>query len=164
MSSLARGLDRLLAAAIGTLLALMLINVTWQIFTRYVLADPPVWTEEIARYLFVWQIFLGAGLAFGRGAHIVVDVLARALPPVGRRALALVNHALVLALLAFLVWRGSGMAAITADTYATGSGLNMGVVYAALPVGAATGCLYVVLDMVAILRGADPLREPEVGV
>ena len=84
--------------------------------------------------------------------------------PVGARALALGNHALVLALLAFLVWRGSGMAAITADTYATGSGLNMGVVYAALPVGAAIGCLYVVLDMVAILRGADPLREPEVGV
>lgn len=161
MSSLARGLDRFLAGAIGLLLALMLVDAAWQIFTRYILADPPVWTEEIARYLFAWQIFLGAGLAFGRGAHITVDSLQRALPLGGRRALALFNNALVLLLLAFLVWKGGTMVGITANTYATGSGLNMGVVYAALPVGAAIGCLYVVLEMIAILRGADPVRDPE---
>lgn len=164
MSPLARGLDRLLAGAIGVLLALMLADVTWQIFTRYVLADPPVWTEEIARYLFIWQIFLGAGLAFGRGSHIVVDVLLRVLPPRGRRALALLNHALVAALLALLAWRGGTMVGVTAGSYATGSGLSMGVVYAALPVGAAIGCLYVILDMAAIRRGADPIREPEATV
>jgi TRAP-type transport system small permease protein len=161
VSSLSRRLDRLLAGVIGMLLALMLIDASWQVFARYVLTDPPVWTEEIARYLFAWQIFLGAGLAFGRGAHIVVDALPRVLPLTARRSLVLFNHALVLLLLVFLVWKGIAMVSFTANTYATATGLNMGFVYAALPVGAAIGCLYVVLEMVAVLRGQDPLRTPE---
>jgi hypothetical protein len=69
MQKLLKAIDRGLFAAIAVLLMAMVANVAWQVFSRHVLDDPPTWTEEIARYVFTWQIFLGAALAFGRGTH-----------------------------------------------------------------------------------------------
>jgi TRAP-type C4-dicarboxylate transport system permease small subunit len=55
------------AALIG-----MVLVVTLQIVARYGLRAPPVWTEELARYLMVWGGLLGATLAFRRGADPVI--------------------------------------------------------------------------------------------
>ena len=67
MRNLLQLLDRALFGAIALLLIAMVADVSWQVFARYILGDPPAWTEEVARYIFTWQIFLGAALAFGRG-------------------------------------------------------------------------------------------------
>ena len=158
MQSLLRTLDRALFAAIALLLAMMVGAVTWQVFTRYVLDDPASWTEEIARYVFAWEIFLGAALAFGRGAHIVVDVVMVVFTGIARRIVAVASYIVTLALLLPLVWYGIAMVKLTSNTYATASELNIGVVYAALPVGAAIGALYVVLHLITVLRGGEPVQ------
>jgi TRAP-type C4-dicarboxylate transport system permease small subunit len=149
-------LDRALFIAIAALLAVMVADVAWQVFTRYVLDDPAPWTEEIARYVFTWQIFLGAALAFGRGAHIVVDAVLVAFKGEARRVILCLGYVATIALLAPLVWYGIAMVRLTSNTYATASGLNIGFVYAALPVGAALGLAYVTAHLVTVLRGGEP--------
>jgi TRAP-type C4-dicarboxylate transport system permease small subunit len=149
-------LDRVLFGAIGVLLAAMVADVAIQVFFRYVVQDPPTWTEELARFLFAWQIFLAAGLAFGRGAHIVVDVLLMALPAAGQRLLSIFSNTLVLGFLGVLVWQGVNMVRLTSNTVSTAMNLNMGVVYAALPAGAAIAAVYVLLRLVGSIRGAAP--------
>ncbi len=134
----------------------MVADVAIQVFFRYVVQDPPTWTEELARFLFAWQIFLAAGLAFGRGAHIVVDVLLTALPNAGQRRLSIFSNTLVLGFLGVLVWQGVNMVRLTSNTVSTAMNLNMGVVYAALPAGAAISAVYVVLRLVDSIRGAAP--------
>jgi TRAP-type C4-dicarboxylate transport system permease small subunit len=148
-------LDRILFVTIGALLGAMVLDVTVQGFFRYVIEKPPTWTEELARFLFAWQIFLGAGLAFGRGSHIVVDALLLVLPKGGRRVLAVLTNVIVLGFLAVLIWQGTSMTLITADTYSTAMRLNMGVVYAALPLGAAISAVYVGVYLVAAIRGVE---------
>jgi TRAP-type C4-dicarboxylate transport system permease small subunit len=133
----------------------MVVNVSWQVFSRHVLDDPPAWTEEIARYVFTWQIFLGAALAFGRGSHIMVDAVMAALSGRAKRIVAILGYLASLALLIPLVWFGIAMVELTSNTWATASNLNIGVVYAALPVGAAIGALYVILHLVHVLRGGE---------
>ena len=128
--------------------------------SRHVLDDPPTWTEEIARYVFTWQIFLGAALAFGRGTHIVVDIVLAAAGPRVRRALAVLSSLACLALLLPLVKLGIAMVELTSNTFAAASGLNIGVVYAALPVGAAIGATYVLLNLAILLRGGE-VRQDE---
>ena len=147
-------LDRVLFSVIGALLAAMLADVAIQVFFRYVVHDPPTWTEELARFLFIWQIFLAAGLAFGRGAHIVVDAALLVLPGGGQRVVATVSHGLVLGFLGVLVWQGVNMTRLTSDTASTAMNLNMGVVYAALPVGAGVAALHVFVQLVRLMRGA----------
>ncbi len=154
MSRLLKGLDRVLFVIIGLLLAALVTDVTIQVFFRYVVQDPPTWTEELARYLFTWQIFLAAGLGFGRGAHIVVDVVLLALPGGGQRLLLLASHLLVLGFLLVLAWQGIQMVRLTSNTYSTAMNLNMGVVYAALPAGAVIAVAYVLVRLVEAARGA----------
>jgi TRAP-type C4-dicarboxylate transport system permease small subunit len=148
-----KGFDRILFVTIGLLLAAMVADVAIQVFFRYVIQNPPTWTEELARFLFAWQIFLGAGLAFGRGSHIVVDALLMALPSGGRRLLAVVTGVIALGFLAVLVWLGIRMVQLTSDTYSTAIHLNMGIVYASLPFGAAISATYVVIHLVDTARG-----------
>lgn len=62
------------------LFVLVIINVVIQIISRYIFHSPTIWTEELARYTFVWIVFVGAVMVMRDGEHIVVDVLINILP------------------------------------------------------------------------------------
>jgi TRAP-type transport system small permease protein len=55
-------------------------TVFYQFFTRYVLNNSASWTEEIARYLLVGTVFVGAAIGVAKNNHIQVDLLYRYLP------------------------------------------------------------------------------------
>ena len=65
---------------ITVLLFLLLIVVFLQIFTRFVLLKPVIWTEEVARFCFVWLIFLGASINVSKSAHLALDLISSKLP------------------------------------------------------------------------------------
>ncbi len=155
----AKLLDRILFVIIGILLAAMVVDVTIQVFFRYVIQDPPTWTEELARYLFAWEIFLATGVAFGRGSHIVVDALFLVLKGAAQRTALFIGNLLTLCFLLVVVWQGSNMVGLTSNTTSTAMGLNMGVVYAALPIGATISALYVVLRLIDLARGVENNSE-----
>ncbi len=66
-----------LLSALGLSMALV---IGLQVFCRYVLNHSLFWSEELARAMLVWLTFLGAAVAWHRGLHPGVDVLARRLP------------------------------------------------------------------------------------
>ena len=59
---------------------LLAITVFYQFFTRYVLNDSAAWTEEIARYLLIGVVFVGASIGVAKNNHIQVDFFYRHLP------------------------------------------------------------------------------------
>jgi TRAP-type C4-dicarboxylate transport system permease small subunit len=63
----------------------MILAITAQIFWRYVLQNPLVWAEEVARLLFLWTTFLGAGIAVRKRANIAIDALVERIPVKMRR-------------------------------------------------------------------------------
>jgi TRAP-type C4-dicarboxylate transport system permease small subunit len=92
------GWEDWLALAVFWLLAL---DVFYQFFTRYVLADSAAWTEEIARYLLVVVCFVGAAMGIRRNTHIHVEFLYRWLPAGAARALSTFVDVVRLAFLAY---------------------------------------------------------------
>jgi TRAP-type C4-dicarboxylate transport system permease small subunit len=71
-------------------------TVFYQFFTRYALNDSASWTEEIARYLLICTVFVGAAVSVRRNTHIHVDIFYRFLPaPVTRVLSTLVDLARV---------------------------------------------------------------------
>lgn len=78
---LARVNDALAAALrvlLGLSVAVLVVPVSLQIFSRYTALIPAyIWTEEMARFLFVWAIMLGAMLGVREGSHFVVDLWPR---------------------------------------------------------------------------------------
>ena len=64
---------------------LMLVILTIQVFTRYVLSFSFSWAEQLARFGFVWLTMSGVSLAAKKGMHLKVDFLPQILPPkIGR--------------------------------------------------------------------------------
>ena len=62
-------------------------TVFYQFLTRYVLNDSAAWTEEIARYLLIGLVFIGASIGVTRNNHIQVDFFYRYMPPRLARAM-----------------------------------------------------------------------------
>ncbi|MCB0434483.1 MAG: TRAP transporter small permease [Mangrovimonas sp.] len=54
---------------------MMVINVLWQVFSRYISGNPSSFTDELARYLMIWVGLLGAAYVSGRNMHVAIDVL-----------------------------------------------------------------------------------------
>ena len=92
----------LLAIAVG----ILIFPVSLQIFSRYTELIPSyIWTEEMARFLFIWMIMIGAMLGIHENRHFEVDVWPR-LAPRPQAALRLVAHLAVLAFALVFVWAG----------------------------------------------------------
>lgn len=103
---LAGTLARLLAVLVALAVGILVVPVSLQVFSRYTALIPHyIWTEEMARFLLIWMIMLGAMLGVREGGHFVVDVWP-ALAPRPKAALDLFGN-LCMALFAMvLLWWG----------------------------------------------------------
>lgn len=68
-------IDKILGSALIIIMSAMVLNVLWQVFTRFVIGTPSSFTDELARYLMIWVGILGAAYAAGKDMHVAIDVL-----------------------------------------------------------------------------------------
>ena len=68
-------IDLILKWSVIIIFAIMTINVLWQVLSRFVLAKPSSFTEELARYMLVWLGILGASYVAGQKMHLAIDLL-----------------------------------------------------------------------------------------
>ncbi|MDZ7371122.1 MAG: TRAP transporter small permease [candidate division KSB1 bacterium] len=74
-------LDRFLERLVAAVMAILTLDVTWQVVTRYILKHPSNWTEELATFLMIWVGLLGAAVALHRRAHLGIDYFVGRLKP-----------------------------------------------------------------------------------
>lgn len=156
MNGLRLGLDRGLRHTIALLLAGMVLNVVWQVFTRFVLQTPSSYTEELARYTMIWLGLLGAAYCAGRRTHLALDLLPGVLHGDRRRALAVVIDGIILLFsLTVLVGGGGRLVWISLHLGQTSAALQfkLGYVYLALPLSGLVIAFYAGLALVDALRG-----------
>jgi TRAP-type C4-dicarboxylate transport system permease small subunit len=67
--ALKAALVRLLEWIVIVVVAALVLDVLWGVFSRFVLRSPSRWTEEVATILLIWVSLLGAAVAFGRNEH-----------------------------------------------------------------------------------------------
>jgi TRAP-type C4-dicarboxylate transport system permease small subunit len=105
MRTLIDAYSRLLTWLMVATVAVLIVPVSLQVFSRYTALIPSyIWTEELSRFLFIWMVMLGAMIGIKEGTHFEVDVW----PELGRRAnaaLKIVSHLFVLIFaLVFVYW------------------------------------------------------------
>jgi TRAP-type C4-dicarboxylate transport system permease small subunit len=155
--------DLVLGWFLTALMGFAVVNVLWQVFTRYVLEDPSAYTDELARYLLVWVGLVGASYAAGKRMHLAIDLLPQRLTGTARHALNLGIDVLIF-LFAFFVmfFGGFRLVALTLMLEQTSAALRipLGYIYFALPLSGALIMFYSVLymiDHVRLLRGQEPM-------
>jgi TRAP-type C4-dicarboxylate transport system permease small subunit len=136
MSRLRRSVDRILERVLVAIMAVMVLNVVWQVFTRFVLRNPSSYTEELARYLLIWLGLLGASYCVGRRLHLTVDVLSAGWTGSKRLLVDLfVSLCVLLFALFVMVIGGARLVVVTLAFRQTSAALqiDLGYVYLALP-------------------------------
>jgi TRAP-type transport system small permease protein len=150
---------RLLQILITILMFVLIIPVSMQILSRYTGLIPRyIWTEEIARFCFVWIVMLGAMIAVRDGTHFDVDVLPKGSARAQALSRILVHSAMFAASLIFLVY-GWEFAQSGAKQLSEIASLPMLTIYIAWPLAGATMALFLLekfLEDVKILRGEVP--------
>ena len=136
---------------VGTV-AILVIPVTLQILSRFTGLIPSyIWTEELARFMFIWMVMIGAMIGVREGTHFEVDVL----PKLGVRANALVrivSHVFVLVFALVFVWWGIAFTHFGWDQLSEIAELPMWMIFIAWPIAGLTWVVFIGEAFVANLR------------
>ncbi len=129
--------DALLDGLAAFLLAVTVVLSFVQVVARYVLHVSTPWTEEVARLVFVWAVFLGAAAGVKRNIHTRVDLIFNRLPPGAAEWVLTGIDGLLAALSAVMVIYGSQLVLSTRADFSTSLGYPRNLFYLPVPVGGA---------------------------
>jgi len=148
-------LVRLLEWTVILLMASLVLDVIWQVATRYLLKNPSSWTDELATLLIIWVALLGASVAFIRQGHLGVDFLTNKLRTRHREMAAVTVQVLVVFFAGqILIYGGIKLVSLTLLTQQVSPalGIKMGHVYLALPISGFFIALFALENIVTGLR------------
>ena len=148
---------RLLNGLLVLLLTILIIPVSLQIFSRYTELIPSyIWTEEMARVLFVWMIMIGAMTGIREGTHFLVDVW----PPMAPRfeaLLRLVASLGVLVIALVFVWAGTEFTRFAWHRFSELAELPLWLIHIAWPLAGVSWLIFlgeqIADDLRFLLRG-----------
>jgi TRAP-type transport system small permease protein len=155
LSVLLRIVERVIDAAAIAAFCGIFLCVLVQVVFRYAFNSPLTWSEELARYLFIWCAFLGWIVASRRGSHLAMTFVAERLPPKGQLALATLVQAATLLFAWLLGTRGLALVRNSWDVENVAVPFNLGVVYLIEPIAAACIAMYAVLALASLRRRAQ---------
>ncbi len=134
-------IDKILEWFLVFLMAVLVVDVLWQVFSRYVLTSPSSFTDELAGFLLIWVGLLGAAYVTGKNEHLAIDLLLQKSSEKRKHVLLLVIHILI-ALFAVFVLIIGGIWLVYTRFY-------LNVISAALLIP--LGYVYIVLPLSGII-------------
>ena len=145
---LVRGLEFTVILVTG----ILVIDVVWGVFTRYVMGHQSQWTEELARLLLIWVALLGASIAFIRRSHLGVDYFVNKLNEKWKDIGQIIVYLLVAVFAGIvLVYGGCSLVSSALKNSQPTPALNieMGYVYIAVPI---SGIFIIIFSIETIIE------------
>lgn len=156
---LRKWIDSVLFNFLVFLMATMVLNVLWQVASRYIFRSPSNFTDELARFLLIWVGLLGASYVAGKKLHLAIDILPEKLEGKKERNLNILINILV-ALFSFfvMIWGGIRLVYMTLVMDQTSAALNvpLGYVYLVIPI---SGLFIIYYSIVNLFEKPKALEE-----
>ncbi len=140
------------------IMAVMVLNVTWQVFSRYVIQSPSSFTDELSRYLLVWLGMLGAAYVAGQGNHLAIDILPTKLTGEAKRKLLMViNVVIILFVIPVMIMGGTNLVYITfiLEQKSATLQLPLAYVYMMIPFSGLLVLFYQLVDLKILMNQKD---------
>ncbi len=147
-----KSLNKVLEVFLVILMSVLVVDVLWQVFSRYLLSSPSSFTEELAGYLLIWVGVLGAAYVAGRKEHLAIDILVQKSPPARQRLLLIIIHSLILLFALSVMVIGGAVLVYTRFVLQVKSAalqLPLGYVYSVLPL---SGLIIIYYEVLHILK------------
>ncbi|HHH50232.1 MAG TPA: TRAP transporter small permease [Saprospiraceae bacterium] len=129
-------INQILEAVLAIIFGLLVIDVLWQVFSRYVIGQSSSFTEEFARFSLIWLAILGAAYLNGQREHLSIDYFIEKLSPQKRSRRKIVIELLMLLFaLVIMVIGGGNLVYITLHLGQSSSALQvpLGYIYSIVP-------------------------------
>lgn len=126
-----------------------------QVIMRYVFSRPLTWSEEAARFIFVYVSFIGISYAYRQKGHIRMEVVVNLFPQAVRRGLEVLINLGTIALFCYMIPFSFRFIGIQAGVKATATHIPMSIVYTALPLGMALSCVRLLISSLRIVWGEE---------
>jgi len=136
----------------------IVVLTTMQVLSRYVLEHSIPWTEELARYCFMWLIYVGMVIGLHRGTHASVDVLASMIKGVPRKIVLVCIHLISIALFAVLLYQGWLLFLMVQGQATPALRISMMLPYFSLPFGSMLMIIeecWIIKEILAGVRGGE---------
>lgn len=131
---------------------LMLLLVFAQVITRYVFNYTPYFGEELARYLFVWVVFLSLPLVARYGGHMAIETLTSRVKGSTLKFLNICADIFTIIFLSIMVYCGIQMVIRTYYQTSPAMMIKMSFVYSVIPFGCAIMLLYTIANLMDVLK------------
>jgi TRAP-type C4-dicarboxylate transport system permease small subunit len=154
MIELKKKIDKVVSVMLIIIMAVMVINVTWQVLSRYVFQSPSSYTDELSRYLLVWLGMLGAAYVAGKNEHLAIDLYPQKLYGVAKqRLMVFISLVIVAFVLPVMVLGGGNLVYITyvLQQKSATLGLPLAFVYAMIPISGLLVIFYQIVEIKSIL-------------
>jgi TRAP-type C4-dicarboxylate transport system permease small subunit len=148
-------INKVLEVFLVILMSVLVLDVLWQVFSRYLLSSPSSFTDELAGFLLIWVGVLGAAYVAGRQEHLAIDILIQRSSPARQRRLRMVIHALILLFaLGVMVIGGANLvySRFVLNVKSAALQLPLGYVYSVLPISGAVIVYYEILYMIDLKK------------
>jgi TRAP-type C4-dicarboxylate transport system permease small subunit len=158
MKALMKGIDflnKIVGIAVGLMLGAMSVIIVAQVFCRFVIDYPLTWSEEAARYLMVYTVFLGASLAIRNHRMIAIEIVSESVKPKVRKVLRIVVSVVSIVFFIMLLVKGVDMLEIVSRQTSAGLGISMGIPYMAIPIGAVLMTINGIANIIEFLTTDD---------
>jgi len=150
MTKITRLIDKILANFLIILMAALVLVVTWQVITRFIMDQPSSYTEELARFLLIWIGLLGASYALRTKAHLGIDLITHRISDVARKVVIITVHILIILFTVFVMIIG-GLYLVrltfTLNQISAALGVKMGYIYLVIPLSGVLMVYYSVLSI-----------------
>jgi len=165
MTTLLRIIDifnKWLTILLGVVLGVMSIVIIVQVLSRYIFGFPLPWSEELARYLMAYSIFVGAALALRHQQLIAVEFISERLSFGPRRILKIVINLIGILLFAILFIQGLAMMEKVSAQLSAAMQIPMSIPYASIPIGAILLTINAIAVIIELVLSKEEVKEGEV--
>ena len=148
-------IDKILAVICIIMMALLVVDVLWQVVSRFVIGRPSAFTDELAGYLFIWVGLLGAAYVTGQRGHLAIDLLIQRSNGQFKKALIATTYIIVSLFALFVFVIGGGWLVYTRflwDVRSAALGLPLGLIYSVVPISGLFIIYYTIGDFIDSLK------------
>ncbi len=154
MKTLRNVLTKLLNILAGGSFLVMVVLTCWQVFTRYILANPSSWSEELVSYMFAWMSLLGASIVTSERGHMNIPILTEHVSDGVRKLLECLGEIIAfLFSLVILIFGGLQIANLAMGQMTSSLGVPIGIFYYIMPLCGILNMIYTVLNIIDIFKG-----------
>ncbi|MBL4854325.1 TRAP transporter small permease [bacterium AH-315-J19] len=161
MTALTSIVDRVLRTVLIFLMGFLVVVVSWQVISRYILSSPSSYTEEIARFTLIWIGLLGAAHALRMRMHLGIDLLVNKLTGKAKSVVLMFSWLVSLSFAFFAMTVGGFylvQLTLALEQTSAALGIKMGYVYLAIPFSGLLMCFYIMPPLYSTVKAV--FRRP----